>query len=156
MGASNTKQVEDKAALSKVVDHPVQTSTVSTGFHVIEIHMPSVGLGWLSILFLLLGVLALFAIWKRFFQRRAPRRHTLSPWDTGFPHDVEAFARDRTYPLPRYGHPRFDTDRFSEMPTQPPSLFFPGPAPLTGTTVPTQPQNQVPPAVRAPSDTAAC
>ena len=79
MGASNTKQVEDKAALSKVVDHPVQTSTVSTGFHVIEIHMPSVGLGWLSILFLLLGVLALFAIWKRFFQRRAPRRHTLSP-----------------------------------------------------------------------------
>ena len=72
MGSSASKKVMDKASLSKVIDHPVQTSDVSTGFHILEVHMPSVGMGWLSILIFVLGALAIYAIWRRFRQQGHP------------------------------------------------------------------------------------
>lgn len=98
MGASKSKSVEDKAALSKVVDHPIQTSDVSTGFHILEIHMPSVGMGWMSLLLLLGGAVLIYALWCKFHGQGTARvsQHQLhQPW-IGYPGPM--------------GHPRREFD----------------------------------------------
>ena len=123
MGSSASKKVVDKASLSKVIDHPVQTSDVSTGFHILEIHMPSVGMGWLSILLFVLGALAIYAIWRRFRHQGHPRQRHGYPYPAG-PSPFVDGPWDR---LPRdfVPHPidtgrgrwdaRFDEDRFQDL-----------------------------------------
>ena len=120
MGASKSKSVEDKAALSKVVDHPIQTSDVSTGFHILEIHMSLVGMGWMSLLLLLGGAVLIYALWRKFHGQGTARvsQHQLhQPW-IGYPGPMGHPRREFDFFAPERGFPptnRFDNDRFYEL-----------------------------------------
>ena len=132
MGSSSSKRVEDKASLAKVVDHPVQTSDVSTGFHILEVHMPSIGMGWVSMAFMLAGALAIYAIWRRYCSRgpshpyyNSPRHLAPSVWDSRSPQ--LPYINEAVYGPPRRDHVehRFDLDRFHELslPREPRTVY---------------------------------
>lgn len=155
MGASNSKSVEDKAALSKNFDHPIQTSDISSGFHILEIHMPSVGMGWLSILMILAGAALLYALWRKFRPSSVLRAHQQPlPW-LGYQGPLGP-RRDYS-PAFQYPAGRYDFDRFQEIPRQPTPLYAPQPEMLSG-----PPAAQPPPVTSEPAsarttiDTATC
>lgn len=137
MGAQNTKQVDDKAALTKVYDHPVQSSTVSTGFHILEIHMPSVGLGWLSILMLAIGAFAIFALWRKCRATGLQPHHGME-WNAPRVRASDVYARDRAFYSSRLAQHRFDEDRFQDLPREDRVYYSPGPPAIAP--VPTNPQ----------------
>lgn len=151
MGSSQSKQVEDKASLAKFSDHPVQTSDISTGFHILEVHMPSIGMGWMSMAFILAGALAIYAIWRRYCARGSPldnsQRH-LGPtlWDSRSPRAPPPYIQDAVYgPMRRdYAETRFDLDRFHELslPREPRTVYAP-PATLQHSRQPLTPAAQI-------------
>ena len=138
MGAAPSRKIEDTSSLTKMVDHPVDTSTVSTGFHVLEVHMPSVGLGWMSLVFLGLGALFLIFLYRKCSAASEARNRNRNQW-RGHLLGRNMYDWDNDFHMSSSPHRFYDIDRFQELN---PQALLPAPMPDRATFSGSQPRIQ--------------
>ena len=73
MGKPNSKPKESTKETNTLVEGP-QTITRSSGFHLVEIHLPSVGVSLLALALLVLVVFLVVISYRKFQRRFAARR----------------------------------------------------------------------------------
>ncbi len=74
----STEEKKDEKKAEPLVDQSTKLTEVSTGFHVFELHLPTLGTGLFWIFILCLLVFATILLYRR-CQRRWNRRHSSSP-----------------------------------------------------------------------------
>ncbi len=114
MGPKKSKPVAEPVSQVRIEQQPKVISENSSGFHLLELHMPTRGASIMGIaLFLLLSVLILWC-YKR-FTRRWVRRDRQNPhmWPANGIGGQVFYLPDRGLPMPR--PPPYDNNRFREV-----------------------------------------
>ncbi len=78
MGNGESSEEEKKEDKSPVIDQSRKVTEVSTGFHVMEVHMPTLGMGLTWLIILLMLIIAAILLYRRYV-RRWNRRQSSHP-----------------------------------------------------------------------------